>query len=153
MAKVTMRLDDVLLALKKGKRVVAEEKVSLSIPGSMSETGRRRNLKLDVSDDGQKLLDEKIAEKDSAIEKAKEDYDKAIESAKDEFEKAEKKAWSTLNKIADHKSPAKKPDESSQEENSDTEQDSEQHQAEEQSHHNQESAFGPSANNHQRTWS
>lgn len=109
MAKVSLTLDDVILSLKKGKRVVADRKQSLSIPATVSSTGKRRNMRLDISDQGEKMLDKAMEDKDSALETAKTAYDKALEDAEKEYEKAQQKAWDELNKIADKISEIKRP--------------------------------------------
>lgn len=101
MAKVALVLDDVVLALKKGRRTVAEEKVSLNIPATVSSTEKRRNLRLDISDEGQKLLDAAYEERDKAVEAAKADYEAALTKLEEDRLKAEKSAWKELNKIAD----------------------------------------------------
>lgn len=109
MAKVSLTLDDVVLSLRKGKRVVADRKQSLNIPATVSSTGKRRNMRLDISDQGEKILNKAIEDKDSALEDAKTAYEKALETAEQEYEKAQQKAWDELNKVADKITEIKHP--------------------------------------------
>lgn len=100
MVKKMVVLDDVVLALK-GKRQEAGEQINLSIPASISATGKRRNVKLDVGDDGKKLLEDAMAEKEAAIEKAQENFDSEVEKLKEKRKKEEQDAWKSLSKIVD----------------------------------------------------
>lgn len=99
--RVNLTLDDVVAATNRGKRVVADEKVVLSIPASGSTTGSRRMLRLDVSDEGRKVLSNAKEDRDKELEKADKDYQEALEKLKASHEKAKRNAWGKLNKIAD----------------------------------------------------
>lgn len=101
MAKVSLTLDDVVMALKKGKRQIAEDTTTLNIPASVSTTGKRRFFRLDVSDEGKELLKVAIESRDKTMEDAKAKYDEGLEKLKEERAKNESGAWSELNKIAD----------------------------------------------------
>lgn len=101
MAKVRLVLDDVVLALKNGKRQIADSVVSLSIPSTASPTGKRRSLRLDVSEEGLKMLKAAEASRDKIMEDAKEKFDEGVAKLQAEREKAEVTAWKDLNAIAD----------------------------------------------------
>lgn len=101
MARVFTVLDDVLLALRNGKRVQANQTARLAIPASVSSTGKSRVLRLDVSKEGLDLLTKAYSARDAAIQKAEEDFEAGVAALREEQAKAQKAAWTELNKIAD----------------------------------------------------
>lgn len=101
MAKVSLVLDDVVLALKKGKRQIADDTANLNIPAGVSSTGKRRFYKLDVSEEGLGMLKAAEEARDKSIEDAKTKFEEGVAKLKEDLEKAESSAWQELNKIAD----------------------------------------------------
>lgn len=101
MAKVSLVLDDVVLALKKGKRQIAEDTANLNIPATVSSTGKRRFYRLDVSEEGLGMLQAAEEARDKSIQDAKTKYKEGVAKLKEDLEKAEASAWQELNKIAD----------------------------------------------------
>lgn len=101
MAKVALVLDDVVLALKKGKRQIADDTVTLNIPANVSSTGKRRMMRLDVSDEGRDMLKAAEEARDKIMRDAESKFNEGLEKLKEEREKAESGAWRDLNAIAD----------------------------------------------------
>lgn len=101
MVKVHMVLDDVIIVMKKGKRVIAEHKATLKIPQEASSTGKRRLLHVDVSDEGLKLLQDAEASRDKSMEEAQKKYEEGLAKLEEERKKALLSAWNDMNKIAD----------------------------------------------------
>lgn len=108
MARTYLILDDVLAALRNGKKVTADKEETFLIPPRVSDTGKRRNIKVDVSSEGRQLLFKALEKKDEALVEIQERKEAALKKLEEEFLKEEKKAWRELNKIANHVSPIKK---------------------------------------------
>ena len=101
MAKVQVVLDDVILAMKNGQRKIADRSSTLNIPAQVSTTGKRRFMKLDISDDGEKMLQDAIDSRDKIMRDAETKYNEGLEKLQADREKAESNAWKALNQIAD----------------------------------------------------
>ena len=105
MAKMYLVLDDVVAALRNGKKVTADREDSFVIPGRVSDTGKRRQVKVDLSPEGEQLLAKAIEKKDEALANFEARKQAALKKVKADFLKEEKRIWQELNKIANHVNP------------------------------------------------